>query len=79
MNSKILKQLALNTNLLPDEISKAILDGTPPRVDEIIFNLVVHSLDCWAMTDGDPKSTWTERRLSRQALVVTFLLALNRK
>jgi hypothetical protein len=79
MKSNILRQLALNTNLLPDELSQAILDGKAAASAEIVFNLLLHSIDCQAMTCNDPKSTWTEKRLARQSLVIAFLLALGQE
>src|SRR5580658_5128196 len=33
-------------------------------------------MDAHAVTDGDPESSWTERRISRQNLGLTFLLAI---
>jgi len=33
-------------------------------------------MDCEALTAGDSNSTWTERRLSRQCLILAFLLTI---
>jgi hypothetical protein len=33
-------------------------------------------MDAHVMTVGDPKSSWTERRLSHQNLVTVFMLSL---
>jgi len=34
------------------------------------------ALDAHFMTTGDPKSSWTKRRLSHQNLAIVFLVAL---
>jgi hypothetical protein len=68
-------QLA-RTGLLPTELSEEILAGKLPPTSEVILNLVIAAMDAHAMTDGDPKSSWTERRISRQNLGLSFLVAI---
>jgi hypothetical protein len=77
MKNDILRQLALNTNLIPDEIRAAIKNEDEPPTTAVIMSLLIHSLDCWAFTEGDSKASMAEKRLARQALVNTFLLALD--
>jgi hypothetical protein len=76
MKSEVLKQLALNTTLVPDEIRSEIKNGDEPPTTDVIMALLIHSLDCWAFTESDSKASMTEKRLARQALVNAFLLAL---
>ena len=75
MNDQIYGQLA-RSGLLPDDLARVILAGNVPPLEDIVMNLVICSLDCHAMTDCDSKSTWTERRLARQCLVIAFLAAI---
>ena len=75
MNNWINGQLA-RSGLLPDDLSAAILSGSVPPVEDIVTHLVICALDCHALTYGDAKSTWTERRIARQCLVIAFLTAL---
>jgi hypothetical protein len=75
MNDKIYDQLA-RSGVLPDDLSESILSGVVPPLEEIVMPLVICSMDCHAMTDCDSKSTWTERRLARQCLVIAFLTAI---
>jgi hypothetical protein len=74
MNS-VLDQLA-RTGLLPTDVAGEILAGKLPPTSEVTLHLVIAAMDAHAMTDGDPKSSWTERRISRQNLGLTFLLAI---
>jgi hypothetical protein len=71
----VLDQLA-RTKLLPDSISAAILAGKNPSLADLLPHLVIGAWDADAMTAGDKSATWTERRLSRQLLGLTFLVAL---
>jgi hypothetical protein len=76
MKTDVLRQLALNTTLVPDEIRTTIKNGDETPINAVIMALLVHSLDCWAVTNGDPNASMTENRLARQSLVTAFLLAL---
>ena len=76
MNGHILWELALNTRLLPESLSDAILTGVVPSKSDVIHHLIVTAVDAEAVVAGDPESTWNERRLARQALAVAFLVAL---
>jgi hypothetical protein len=75
MNNWIYGQLA-RSGLLPDDLSESILSGTVPPLEEIVMPLVICALDCHALTYGDTKSTWTEKRIARQCLVIAFLTAI---
>ncbi len=77
MNANVLTQLALNTRLLPEHQRDKILTGVPVTMAEVAHDLAVLALDCEAVTQGDPKSSWTERRLSKQITAAVFLLALS--
>ena len=68
-------QLA-RTGLLPESLSAAILSGTVPPLSDVLTPLLTLAMDAHFMTTGDPKSSWTERRLSHQNLVNSFMLAL---
>jgi hypothetical protein len=70
-----LDQLA-RTGLLPKSESEAILDGKSSSLSDLIPHLLILSLDADAMTGADKTATWTQRRLSKQILGLTFLLAL---
>ena len=71
----IYDQLA-RTGLLPTDLSGEILAGKMPPTSEVTLHLVIAAMDAHAMTDGDPKSSWTERRISRQNLGLSFLVAI---
>jgi phosphohistidine phosphatase SixA len=75
LKSDIYGQLA-RTNLLPDDVAAAMLAGHEPSLEEIIMPLLIGALDCEAVISCDPKSTWNERRLARQCLILAFLLAI---
>jgi len=75
MNNQIYGQLA-RSGVLPDDLSGAILSGTVPPLEEIVMPLVICAMDCHALTYGDAKSTWTEKRIARQCLVIAFLTAI---
>ncbi|HXS95935.1 MAG TPA: hypothetical protein VN736_15120 [Candidatus Limnocylindrales bacterium] len=75
MKSDILTQLALST-LLPSDLATEIRKGIVPPLHELVEPLVNTLTDCYHLTNGDPKSTWNERRLSRQSLALGFLLLL---
>ena len=64
------------TTLLPTESSSAILAGHPPPISDLIVHIVIAAMDADAMTANDRSATWTQRRLSRQLLGLTFLVAL---
>jgi hypothetical protein len=72
---QIYDQLA-RTGLLPEGLSAAILAGDTPPLEDIVLNMLICSMDCHAMTECDVKSTWTERRIARQCLVIAFLTAI---
>ena len=72
----ILDQLARNTGLLPDDMAAAMLEGKTPPIEEVVLNLLIVALDAHAVTVGDPKSTWNEKRLAHMALAVAFLAAM---
>jgi hypothetical protein len=74
MNS-VLDQLA-RTGLLPTELSEEIRAGKMPPRSEVTLHLLIAAMDAHAMTDGDPNSSWTERRISRQNLGLSFLVAI---
>jgi hypothetical protein len=68
-------QLA-RTGLLPTDLAADILAGKLPPNSDVTLHLVIAAMDAHAMTDADSKSSWTERRISRQNLGLTFLLAI---
>ena len=72
----ILRQMALNTNLLPVDLSKAILAGNMPPVEEIVLALVITTIDAHAVTQNDPQATWIDKRAARMALVGVILAAM---
>ena len=72
---KILDQLA-RTGLLPDDLSKPLLAGNTPPLEDIVMALVIGEMDAHAVVVGDPKSTWNEKRLARMALGVAFMAAM---
>jgi len=72
----IIDQLARNTELLPDYLSKAILAGKTPPVDEIVMPLVIGVMDAHAVIVGSQESSWDEKRMSRMVLAVAFLAAM---
>jgi hypothetical protein len=74
MTNNILFQLN-QANLLP-HISDLLLEETPPALSELVFHLLISLMDAHALTTGDPKSTWTEIRLSHQNVANGFMLAL---
>ncbi len=76
MANLILKELALNSKLLPTEVADQILAGNMPSIHDIVLRLLRLAIDCDAVTRNDPKSTWAERRLSIQCLALISLLAL---
>jgi hypothetical protein len=47
-----------------------------PPLEDILIPLLIGTIDCEALTAADSNSTWTERRLSRQCLILAFLLAI---
>jgi hypothetical protein len=75
MTKDILIQLG-HSKLLPPETSALLRAGNPPALSELVLALVIAVLDAHFITTGDPKSSWTERRLSHQNLANAFLLAL---
>ena len=75
MKNQIYDQLA-RTNLLPESLSSEMLAGKVLPLKDIIMPLLVGTMDCEAMIGCDPKSTWNERRLARQCLILAFLLAI---
>ena len=72
----LLKQLALNSTLLPEDLAAAILTGNMPPTEEIVMALVVGGIDALAVTMNDPKLSWSEKRLARIALAAVFLAAM---
>ncbi|HYW38068.1 MAG TPA: hypothetical protein VE957_08140 [Terriglobales bacterium] len=76
MRNWVYQQLARNTTLLPAEQSSAILAGNVPPLEGIVVPLLIGAMDCEAMIGCDPKSTWNEKRLARQCLIVALLLAI---
>jgi hypothetical protein len=40
------------------------------------LHLVIAAMDAHAMAEGDPKSSWTDRRISLQNLGLSFLVAI---
>ena len=75
LKSDIYGQLC-RTNLLPESQSSEILAGNVPPLEDIIMPLLIGTMDCEALTAADSNSTWTERRLARQCLILAFLLAI---
>jgi hypothetical protein len=76
LKNDIYGQLA-RTNLLSQSQSSEILAGkASPLEEDIIMPLLIGAMDCEAMTGCDPKSTWNERRMARQCLILTFLVAI---
>ena len=77
MNPQILYEIALNSDLLPESLRDGILTGVVPPSSEVAYHLVIDAVDADAVTAADPNATWTERRLSRQLLGLTALIALD--
>jgi len=71
----ILNHLA-HTTLLPSEMSASIKSGNPPTLENIVEQLVIGAMDVEAVVNGDPTSTWNEKRIARLGLVVAFLAAI---
>jgi hypothetical protein len=74
MTNGILKQIG-HANLLP-HLSASLMTDDPPARSEVVLGLLITLLDAHFMTTGDPKTTWTERRLSHQNVANGFMLAL---
>ena len=72
----ILGQMARNTDLLPEDLSAAILTGDPPPTEEVVMALVIGCMDAHAVIVGDQESSWPEKRAARLALVVACLSAM---
>lgn len=72
----IVKQCALNTNLLPEDMASAIRAGNMPPIEEIVMALVIGAIDAHAVTVADPKATWIEKRAARMALASVCLAAM---
>jgi hypothetical protein len=79
MRNEVLRQLALNTTLIPDEIRTAIKAGNEPPMNDVVMALLIHALDCQAVIDGGLKVAMTEKLLARQSLVIAFMLALDQE
>ena len=75
LKNEIYGQLA-RTNLLPESQSSELLAGNVPPIEDIVMPLLIGAMDCEAMIGCDSKSTWNERRLARQCLILAFLLAI---
>lgn len=75
MMDAILNQLARST-LLPKEMAASILAGSAPPLEDVVNALLVGALDAEAVIRADTRSTWNEKRIARQALIVAFLSAL---
>jgi len=73
--SYTLKQLA-HSKLLPPSLSASILADNATPVPELTEHLLTTAMDAHFMIAADPKSSWTDRRLSHQNLVTAFTLAL---
>jgi hypothetical protein len=71
----ILDQLA-RSGLLPKSESTAILSGNNPSLSALIPHLLIGSVDANALTACDQTATWTQLRISRQLLGLTFIAAL---
>ncbi len=76
MNRKVLRQIALDSTLLPEELRDKILTGVTPSFSEMALNLTNLALDCELATASDPKASWTERRSAKIGAAAVFLLAL---
>lgn len=72
----VLRQLALNTTLLPSDVAARLLKGNAPPLSEILGHLLTVSTDCDGVTRKNSGADWIQKRLSRQALANTFLLTL---
>ena len=66
--------LQLAARLLPPALCAQIGDGTVPPA-EIAYHLAVLICDCEALNNTE-KSTWTERRLSKQMVALAGLVML---
>ena len=75
MNEEILDQLA-RTQLLPDDLSKAILEGNTPPLETIVMALVITTMDCHACTSIDLKSSLIDKRSATVGLAIAFLTAM---
>jgi hypothetical protein len=72
MPSNSLIQLA--ARLLPPDICAQIKAGAMPE-HEVAYHLCILITDCDALTDTE-KSTWTDRRLSKQIRALAGLVML---
>jgi hypothetical protein len=75
LKNEIYGQLA-RTNLLPESQSAEILAGNVLPLEDIVMPLLIGAMDCEAVIACDSKSTWNERRLARQCLIIAFLVAI---
>ena len=75
-NEMILRQMALNTNLLGEDLKASILAGNMPPIEEIVMALLIGAMDAHAVTVGDPASSWNDKRLARMALTSVCLAAM---
>jgi hypothetical protein len=74
MTGPILDQLA-RSGLLPSDLATTLLGGVAPT-EEIALALVIGSMDAEAMVRGDSTSTWNDRWIARQGLILAFMSAL---
>jgi hypothetical protein len=70
----VLKRL-LHTTLLSDSLAAEIRSGIV-NIAEIVDELLITAIDADAFVRNHAKSTWNEKRIARQVLVLAFLHAL---
>jgi hypothetical protein len=75
MMTYTLDQLA-RTKLLPESVSATIRGGNVPPLSDVLTPLLTLAMDAHFVNQGDPKTSWAERRLSHLGLVNAFMLAL---
>jgi len=73
--ANVYDQLA-RTTLLPIAMSETILSGDLPPTGDVLMALVITSMDCAAVVEGDHTTTMNERRIARMCLATAFLTAL---
>jgi hypothetical protein len=66
--------IQLAARLLPPDLCAQIRDGSMPP-SEIAYHFAILLCDCEALNDTD-KSSWTERRLSKQMAALAGLVIL---
>ena len=74
--NNLLRQLARNTGLLPENLSAPIMEGNTPPVEEIVLHLVIAGMDAYFVTINDPMTSKRERCIAHLGLAAAFLSAM---